>query len=358
MPTTVFHATSRAPIAGATAPPFYGLDATPGAEDGLNTGQAEVTTADEPESPRRIISVTPDPAPDGKTPSGKTPLGKAAKLVSPAVAAWAEAAIAGQQDAVLLVHGYANTWEDSILRAAQFRDFYAQAEGGTARPFAVLAFGWPSDGLVMPPNTHYPADRKDAAAAGPAMATLLAEVARVAPAIRGRGLKLHLIAHSMGNWALRHGLAAHGPPRGAAPLFDEALLTAADEDTDALADPAKLAALPALASRITVNVYDMDVILFIARHMTGELRLGQHWPPPLPAGRDDAALRVSPSVIELTDPNLTGHQYYRNNLAIRRDVIAVLEGRAQHSIRGRVVDLVGEGMFVLFGATSGDPPMV
>ncbi len=358
MPTRVFYATNRAPIGDTTMPPYHALDATPGGEGNLLTGIAEVTTAAEPEAKRVIERVLPDlllPAPKGKAAKqdGKAP------AVAPAIAAWAEAALEARRDAVLFIHGYANTWTDSICRAAQLQDFYATPRDGTALPFTTLAFGWPSDGLVMPPATHYPADRKDGAAAGPALAAVLAQVAAVAPDIRKAGLKVHLIVHSMGHWVLRHALAAYTPAKGAPALFDQALLAAGDEDHDALANGAKLKPLLRLAGRVTALVYDWDVILMVSRKLNGVDRLGLEWPVPLPAtpGRDDAVLRVSPVIVELTDPNLTGHQYYRNNAEVRRDVIAVLLGKAQADIRGRQPDPEAPGHFVLWGATAGGTPV-
>jgi len=348
MPTTVFYATNRAPIAGATIPPYYGLDATTGAEAILNMGVAEVTTAAAPEAARQILAVTPDPATSGRG-------------AAPAVNAWAQAAIAAQQDAVLFIHGYGNSWTDSILRAGQLRDFYAEPDNDTARPVALLAFGWPSDGKVFPPSVHYPADRRDAEAAGPALASLFGQVAKVAAAIRAKGLKLHVIAHSMGNWALRHGLKAFGPPAGV-PLFDECVLAAADEDADALTADGKLPSLSKLAKRVTAYVYGDDGILFISQAINGTTRLGQVWPTRLPraaAARDDAAIRVNACIVEQGDPNLTGHQYYRNNPTVRRDIIAVLEGRPQAVIRSRQPEPGADArLHNLFGPPVVGPPMV
>lgn len=348
MTTRVFYATNRAPIGDATVVPHYALDAAPGEHSALRTGIAEVTTAAGPEDKRIVENVFPDRDND-LVKRGK-------QAVAPAIAAWADAAVTSRQDAVLFIHGFANTWTDSICRAAQLRDFYAIPSGGAALPFQVLAFGWPSDGQIMPPSTHYPADRKDAAAAALALAALLAQIAVVAPAIRGVGARVNLIAHSMGNWALRNALLAYKPTSGK-PLFDEVLLTAPDEDDDALTDGDKLGLLFPLCQRVTAHVYDWDVILSLSSKINGRGRLGQDWPIPVPniAGRDDAVLRVSPVIIELTDPNLTGHQYYRNNAAVRRDVIAVLGGLAQAEIRGRAPDPACPCHFVLFGASPGSP---
>jgi esterase/lipase superfamily enzyme len=344
MATQIFYATNRAPVGDATADPWYGTDATPGKPELLRTGLAEVTTAAEPEAERRIERLLPDAT------------GPGGSGLSPAVEAWGAAAIAAEQDAILFIHGYANAFEDAILRAAQLRDFYALPRDNTAYPTSLLAFSWPSEGKVLPIGRYYPADRADAKAAAPALAALLAQVAKVGAELRKKGRKLHLIAHSMGNWALRNGILAYAGPKG---LFDEAVLTAADEDHDAYADAAKLGGLAALARRVTIHVYDMDLILTISRGIHGVERLGQAWPLPLPAAgtRDDAVVRVSPVIVEQGDFNLTGHQYYRNSAPVRRDTIAVLEGHAQAAIRGRNRDPQAGRHFVLSGPLVAAAPL-
>jgi len=339
MTTTVFYATNRKPIGTAAAPDYFSLDAEAGNETALYTGQAEVTTEAAPEAARHILSVTPDRPGSG---------------VPPAIRAWAQAAAASQQDALLFIHGYANSWVDSITRAAQLRDFYAQSLDNTSKPLAMLAFGWPSDGQFFPPSTHYPADRQDAQQAGRAMAATLGHIAKVRPK------RLHLIAHSMGNWALRNGLAAFVPP-GGEPLFDEVVLAAADEDLDALTRQDALGTLGRLGKRITVLVYDWDWVLGISHRINGIARLGAEWPVALPAatgGRDDAAVRVGMVLNDTEAPQLTVHQYYRNNREVRRDLIAVLESRPQARIRGRTTEDGDARQFTLRGATGNAVPMV
>lgn len=347
MGTTVFYATNRAPIGEAATPPWYGLDASPGHPEVLRTGTADVTMAAAPEAPRHIEELRQDKPSAGKPPA-----------IAPAIEAWADTAIKEKHDAVLFIHGYANDFINAITRAAQLRDFYAIPRDGTAFPVALLAFSWPSDGLVMPPSTHYPADRRDAEAAGPALAAVLGQIAKVARQLRDNGRRIHLIAHSMGNWVLRHGILAY-VAAGGKMLFDEALLTASDEDHDAYADNKKLGLMARVARRVTIHVYDFDVILMVAQKLTRTDRLGAQWPVrlPAPSGRDDAALRVGPVITELSDPNLTGHQYYRNNAEVRRDTIAVLGGQPQATIRGRLPDSAHDRHFVLWGATAGSVPV-
>lgn len=351
MGTQVFYATNRRPIGDATAAPFYGLDAVPGAEGTLRTGLVEITTSPEPEAARVVESILPD---DAQPPGA----------VTPTIAAWAANAVALHIDAVLFIHGYGNTWLDSVARAAQLRDFYGLPRDGTAFPMSLLAFGWPSDGQVFPPGIHYPHDRADAAASAPAFAALIGQIAAVAPTIRATGLRLHLIAHSMGNWALRNGLAALDAALKTDPLFDEVVLAAADEDADALTDAAKLAPLARVGGRITCYIYPTsiggwDPILGISAAINHQPRLGASWPVGLPAaaGRDDAAISVAGVIEALSDPNLTGHQYYRNNVQVRRDVISVLEGKPQAAIRGRLADMTAAAHSHLIGTVPA-PPLI
>ena len=103
---------------------------------------------------------------------------------------------AAPQDLLLFVHGFNNSFQDAILRAAQLKhdlDF----SGPT------VAFTWPSAGAV----TSY---KEDAASAAESVAALVAVLkllrARAAEPLGGqagaapRGVrKIHVIAHSMGN---------------------------------------------------------------------------------------------------------------------------------------------------------------
>ena len=120
---------------------------------------------------------------------------------------------------MIFLHGFANDFENSILRAAQLQQVYSTAD----RPLTVFLFAWPSDGesaLVRP----YFNDRIDAKASGEAMGRalkrfvqflreMLMEDERTIREARVNGTeltddmlvacdrKVHLMAHSMGNWA-------------------------------------------------------------------------------------------------------------------------------------------------------------
>ena len=107
-------------------------------------------------------------------------------------------------DALVYIHGYANTFEESITRAAQIHEFYEVGPRDNPRHPVVFAFCWPSNGGTIP-FWDYTSDRQYAQASGVAMARTLL---RLYDYIRGSNdpcnQRIHVVAHSMGNWALRH----------------------------------------------------------------------------------------------------------------------------------------------------------
>src|SRR3546814_5691732 len=102
----------------------------------------------------------------------------------------------------------------------------------------MFVFCWPSDGVVFSLKNAYRSDRMDAQISGPAIGRTILKaidfIGRLPPDERCNR-RIHLLAHSMGNWALRHALT-HIQVLGAAPacVFDQALLAAPDADSDAL----------------------------------------------------------------------------------------------------------------------------
>lgn len=91
------------------------------------------------------------------------------------------------RQALLFVHGYNNTFEHALRRAAQLaRDLNFDGP--------VLVFAWPSQGSFL----HYGTDKDAAKASITALAGLLDGVMR---AMDGEA-RLHVIAHSMGNRVL------------------------------------------------------------------------------------------------------------------------------------------------------------
>jgi len=149
--------------------------------------------------------------------------------------------------------------------------------------------------------------------------------------------RIHLLCHSMGNWALRGAVQAMRTFVGnnIPPLFDEVILAAADEDDDTLPNNYKVAPLLRGCRRITVYYNHQDAALKASDYAMGNPdRLGRSGPcltPQCPS--KVSVVNVSPRIVWeakgasawTADP--TGHQYFRNNTRVRQDILQVLDGK-------------------------------
>ena len=254
-----------------------------------------------------------------------------------------------QRDALLLIHGFASTVAGALERGAELRKEYL-IDG---KEPIVFVFCWPSDGVTTPPRKYHD-DRLDAKLSGPAMARALLrliEFLRGAPggSVRGeRGLtagegaacdqRIHLVAHSMGNYALRWAvqelrerLATDLLPA----IFDNVFLMCADEDDDALEDPAKLAPLARLGRAVHVYHSHNDRALEISDLSKGNPnRLGARGPRRLEVL--DARINVVDcQLVDWTEPEHGRHQYYRLRREVSLDVRQVLAGVPPELVKGR-----------------------
>ncbi len=244
-----------------------------------------------------------------------------------------------ERDVIVYLHGFASTWDSALQRAAQLSENYTitRADGSSYAPY-VFAFLWPSDGKVVPAWKYF-SDRDDAEASGKAMARALLrlvdflqkEAEEDSDAARNCARRLHLVAHSMGNFALRHAVQALRGIVGdnaLRPIFANVFLMAADEDEDALElqNSHKLGLLPKLARRVHVYHSADDLALVVSD--TTKLnpdRLGFNGP------RTFSGLSTRITAVDCGDVDFTSvldgnHQYYRAHPVVLRDVRAVLSG--------------------------------
>ena len=248
--------------------------------------------------------------------------------------------LAEPADCMFFVHGFANTFESALIRAAQLKQFYG-AGGSVGKQLHMFAFCWPSDGVVVSLKNAYRSDRMDAQISGPAIGRTILKaidfIGRLAPDERCNR-RIHLLAHSMGNWALRHALT-HIQVLGAAPacVFDQAILAAPDEDADAFESEGKLGYLPRLARRVSVYTNYQDSALHVSDWAKGNPdRLGKGGPSnPDRVARNVTVVNCSKVITDKGDMDLTSHQYYRNDETVRRDIVAVLKGATDDMIDNR-----------------------
>lgn len=238
-------------------------------------------------------------------------------------------------DALIFVHGYDHKFREAAGRAAQLQQWLA--DGG--KDMSLLFFTWPSAGAGVGQRT-YADDRKRAEASGLALGRAILKATdfiRNTPRDARCDGRIHLLCHSMGNWALRGAVQAMRTFVGnnIPPIFDEVVLAAADEDDDTLEANHKIAPLLRGCRRLTVYYNHQDVALKASDYAMGNPdRLGRSGPrsPELPT--KVSVVNVAPDIVWAApaskawtaDP--TGHQYFRNNARVRQDLIQVLQGKA------------------------------
>jgi esterase/lipase superfamily enzyme len=256
-------------------------------------------------------------------------------------------------DCLFFIHGFANSFERALYRAATVSRFYrGRGSGPLSKKLHLFAFCWPSDGVLFGLPNAYRSDRIDAMLSGPAIGRTILKaldfVGRLRPEDRCNR-RIHLLAHSMGNWALRYALQ-HIRDEGALGrtiVFDQAILAAADDDDNALEKTEKLGSLAALARRTTVYINFQDAVLHVSDWTKGNPdRLGKSGPRrPEKVPANVTVVNCSkvitqkqvtdPEDVELGDVSETTHNYYRNDDTVRRDIVQVLKGLSDDLIDNR-----------------------
>lgn len=191
-----------------------------------------------------------------------------------------------QKHVTLFVHGFNNSWLDSVKRYQQITDdIYAGPQG---LGICVL-FSWPSDGSTV----CYLPDREDARASGPALSSvfnLLYDQALLMQqkAADGTGLcraKVSVLAHSMGNWVLQNALQYTWERKNKpllVSLINQCVMVAADVDNDLFSSGEVVTTAPSegmanLCYRITALYSGKDSVLGMSagfKHF-GKRRLGR-----------------------------------------------------------------------------------
>ena len=234
---------------------------------------------------------------------------------------------------LVLLPGFASTFLISMSRAAQLATAYGAD--------SVFCFSWPANGVVS--RTEYRRDREDAEKSGLAVARSLARLfAFVGSAKAAERPRLNIVAHSMGNFALRHAMQnirKVEPDLLDRVIFDGALLMAADDDEDALSAATKLAPLLGIAKRVTVYSNGGDLALGGGAWLNLRRRLGHEGPKNL-TSLPKAVTWVDCSAVGRTSGDggseHWGHQYYRLSPQVIRDVAQVLKNLKPTDIHPRL----------------------
>ncbi len=238
-------------------------------------------------------------------------------------------------DLLLFLHGFNCSFGTALARAAQLKQNWSTA----TKKLEVAAFSWPADRSLVPVLGYF-SDRDDARSSAKAIARALLRLVdyiRTLPPAERCNRKLHLAAHSMGNYALRNAFQALlSELGGKVPrLFDTIFLMAADEDNDAFELDTKMLRLPDLARQVYVYYSGLDGALVISDVTKANPdRLGFTGPRtltnlPQKVTLVDCAAVCSSTLLEVN------HQYYRQRPEVLADVQQVLAGVAPDQIGNR-----------------------
>jgi esterase/lipase superfamily enzyme len=237
---------------------------------------------------------------------------------------------------LVFIHGFDNTFEDAITRAALNRDFLA-ASGQASTDTTVLAFSWPSLGKIVSfpvLDADYRHDQKMAALSGVHLMSFFAQIEPLLRTARANGCRTYLLAHSMGNLVLQSAVEnwfLHG--NGNAELFNVTILAAGDCGFDEFGQPnlTGLDGLSLLTSRISIYYSGEDEVLDLSRTINGLQRLGQDGPKN--RGDQIAFPGTVYRMFDATDIKdydrnfLTSHQYYRLSSTVRAAIAADMAPR-------------------------------
>lgn len=337
MPTTVFFATNRRLLGpGDKATDYAGEQGPAGQPGKLTYAMARVSAADLPQRESgKLLSI------DGVAPDDFS-----AKLA---------ADVAGGRNLLVFLHGFANGFSDALTRAAFNRDWIADS-GLAGADCSVVAFSWPSGGVVVDGTTILPGlvaapvslvlltagvvasplasayreDQQQAAASAADMVSFLDRLRPIADKVRAQGGRVALLAHSMGNLVVQRALErweAMAFPQG--PIFDVAISASADSDwaEKDKSGPHWLRLLAKISTRVEILHSEEDTILVLSRKVNGVKRLGSSGPgdkdvvgayPAAQFGLHDCAGMVD----DAPNPSIDqSHQFYRR-IEAARDIMA------------------------------------
>jgi len=255
----------------------------------------------------------------------------------------------GNRDTLVFIHGFNVSFLEALTAGALV------AAG--LKKMNLVVFSWPSDGKALPYMSYY-SDREDARASGPALARAYLKLFDFIRELREEEVHrletagadsteetelcqqcIHLLAHSMGNYVLRHGIQAirAKDPRKMVRMFDQVIMAAPDEDDDTFEHDEKLRILPMLARRITVYHNRKERALVISdKTKANPDRLGSEGPRMLDLLPKKVVLVDCSRIAQAADPRVL-HSYYIRSPSAAADIRSVLADQEDTMIGNREV---------------------
>lgn len=232
------------------------------------------------------------------------------------------AAAFGKPGVLLFVHGYNNTFEVAAQRAAQLA--HDLSFGGPT-----VLFSWPSDGELL----AYTRDEEDAHTAWRQMADVLDNLTRL-----GSGVKVYVVAHSMGNRVLTEGLAKLLQQRPSADQqFRQVVLAAPDVGVEEFRERWINDLKSTNAPRFTLYASGHDLPVAVSTWLHGKKRLGSGGADtPVFDGMD--SIDASALTREWFGLN---HSYFGDNETVLSDLFLLIHQGLPPSQRARLKKVSG-----------------
>jgi esterase/lipase superfamily enzyme len=171
---------------------------------------------------------------------------------------------ASQRNIFVFIHGFNVTFEDAVRRTAQIA--YDLQFPGTP-----ITYSWPSQGSTAP--FGYTTDENNVEWTEPHLRQFLLDL----KAGLSGDVRIHLIAHSMGNRALTKVLQSLGGNTKTA-LFNQVVLAAPDIDREVF-ERDIAPAMVRTAARTTMYASSQDRALMLSEKVHSYVRAGQSHPP-------------------------------------------------------------------------------
>lgn len=285
------------------------------------------------------IAAYPESIPDGQP--------QAAVLGSLAMFEEVQSIMASATDVLIYIHGFNVSWTDAVgaALALQIR-LNSTTAGVKEQSVRVVLFSWPSDGLALP-YLSYKSDRTEAAASGKAFARGVLKVRDfLADVCRRNGTgrcsqDIHLLCHSMGNFALQNALPRiieYASGRALPRLFEHIFMCSPDVDADCFEDGRPLARLPELSRNVSVYYNREDKSMYISDYTKGNPeRLGCN------GVSRPALLNAKVHTVDCTpvveDQGLVEHSYYldgyvNDDIRLSTDGVAFDDARRRRRKKG------------------------
>lgn len=238
----------------------------------------------------------------------------------------AKNATQAERHRIFFVHGYRNSFSDSISSAAQLLHDHQASD--------ILCFSWPTSDELL----GYWHDQSNAPRAGQDLALLFGRLLQLlsAAATSSRS-PVHVIAHSMGNLALTAAVQAIQHSKAELlerKVLEQVLLCAADVDHMALGDPRELKSLPLLARAVSVYTNAGDSPLAFSAIVNMRARLGAFGPYEF-GTMPHNVFWIDCSDLLTAEGDNGSHSYYRTSPGVRADLGQVLAGKPQDQIAPR-----------------------